>query len=259
MRRTSMTVAGIALEIAEEGSGPPLLMLHGGEGFDTRQPINAILSRNRRLICPSHPGFGKSALPDWLDSIDDIAHVYLDLLDQLHLQTVELVGCSVGGWIAVEMATKAPERFTKLLLVSPVGVKTGSPDQLDIPDVFALSEAELNRRLFHDPARMVREPASMTDDELTVAVRNRETLALLTWEPYMHNPKLNHRLYRVRCPTLFMRGDCDGLVSDQYMQNYAALIPKARTAVISEAGHVPHLEQPEAFAEVAMQFLNTNP
>jgi pimeloyl-ACP methyl ester carboxylesterase len=258
MRRTSIIVSGIHLEIAEGGDGPPLLMLHGGEGFDARQPINAILSKHRRLICPSHPGFGKSALPDWLDSIDDVAHVYLDLLDQLNLPTVELAGCSVGGWIAAEMVTKAPERFIKLLLVGPVGVKTGSPDQLDVPDVFALSDLELNRRLFYDPAKMAMDPTSMTDDELAIAVRNKETLALLTWEPYMHNPKLNHRLHRVRCPTMFMRGDCDGLVSDQYMQKYAALIPKARTAVIKDAGHAPHLERPEAFAEAALQFLNTN-
>ena len=128
-----ITVAGIDLELAEIGTGPPLLMLHGAGGFDPRQPVNALLAASRRLICPSHPGFGKSALPDWLDSVDDIAHVYLELMDLLGLPTVDLIGCSVGGWIAAEMATKAPERFTKLVLVGPVGVKTGSPDRLDVP------------------------------------------------------------------------------------------------------------------------------
>lgn len=256
MRSGSISIAGIDLEIAEEGAGAPILMLHGAGGFDVRQPVNALLSQHRRLICPSHPGFGKSALPDWLDSVDDIAHVYLELLDKLELRTVELIGCSIGGWIAAEMATKAPERFTKLLFVGPVGVKTGSPDQLDVPDVFALSPVDLNRLLFRDPVKMVRDPASLSDDELAIVVRSRETLALLAWEPYMHNPKLNHRLHRISAPTMFLRGDCDGLISEKYLQAFAALVPLARTSTINNAGHAPHLEQPEAFAAAAIEFLN---
>jgi len=252
-----ITIAGIELELAEDGAGAPLLMLHGAGGFDARHPVNALLSKQRRLICPSHPGFGKSALPDWLDSVDDIAHVYLELLDQLGLQTVDLIGCSVGGWIAAEMTTKAPERFTKLVFVGPVGVKTGPPDRLDVPDMFALPADELNRLLFHDPIKMVRDPASLNDEELTISVRNRETLALIAWEPYMHNPKLKHRLHRVTAPALFLRGASDGLISDSYLRSYAALLPKAQVATISDAGHIPHLEQPEAFAAAALAFLGT--
>lgn len=256
MRSGSIKVAGIDLEVTEEGSGRPLLMLHGAGGFHPQQPVNALLAKHRRLICPSHPGFGNSALPDWLDSVDDIAHVYLELLDKLGLTTVDLIGCSVGGWIAAEMATKAPERFTKLLFVGPVGVKTGSPDELDIPDVFALSTPDLNRLLFRDPVKMAPDPASLSDDELAIVVRNRETLALIAWEPYMHNPKLNHRLHRISAPALFIRGDSDGLVSDKYLKSYAQLVPQARTATIAEAGHAPHLEQPEAFAAAALAFLD---
>jgi pimeloyl-ACP methyl ester carboxylesterase len=256
VRSDSINVAGIELEIAEQGTGAPVLMLHGAGGFDRCQPINALISKHRRLICPSHPGFGKSALPDWLDSVDDIAHVYLELLDKLDLPTVDLIGCSIGGWIAAEMATKAPERFTKLLFVGPVGVKTGSPDQLDLPDVFALSPIDLNRLLFRDPAKMVPDPAALSDDELAIIVRNHETLALLAWEPYMHNPKLNHRLHRITAPTMFLRGDSDGLISEKYLKAYAALVPKARTTTITNAGHAAHLEQPEAFAAAALDFLN---
>jgi pimeloyl-ACP methyl ester carboxylesterase len=258
VRCTLINVAGIELEIAEAGRGAPVLLLHGADGFDVNQPVNGLLTKQRRLICPSHPGFGKSALPDWLDSVDDIAHVYLELLDKLELRTVELIGCSIGGWIAAEMATKAPERFTKLLLVGPVGVKTGSPDQLDLPDVFAASPIELNRLLFRSPEKMARDPASLTDEELAIGVRNRETLALLTWEPYMHNPKLPHRLHRIEAPTMFLRGDCDGLISESYLEAYAALVPNGRIATIKNAGHAPYLEEPEAFATAAVEFLNQN-
>ena len=99
-------VADIDLELHESGQGAPVLFLHGGEGFDQRQPFVAPLTAKRRLIAPSHPGFGKSSLPEWLDSIDDIAHVYLELLDTLGLSKVDIIGCSIGGWIAAEMATK---------------------------------------------------------------------------------------------------------------------------------------------------------
>src|SRR3954463_4338968 len=120
-----MRIAGIDLEVYDQGKGEPLLFLHSAQGFDPRHEISAMLAARRRAGPPSHPGFGKSGLPDWLDSVDDIAYVYLELMDELELRSADLVGCSIGGWIATEMATKSPERFRKLALVGPVGVKTG--------------------------------------------------------------------------------------------------------------------------------------
>jgi pimeloyl-ACP methyl ester carboxylesterase len=167
-----------------------------------------------------------------------------------------VIGCSIGGWIAAELATKSPERVRRLVLVGPVGVKTGPVDRLDIPDIFAIPQSEMERRLFHDPARMRLDPSRMTDEQLAIAARNRETLALLVWEPYMHDPKLRHRLHRVTAPTLFLRGESDGLVSAEYLAAYARLLPNARTATILAAGHAPHVEQPDAFAASVLQFLD---
>ena len=164
------------------------------------------MAKVRRVIAPSHPGFGRSALPDWIDGIDDIAHIYLELMDRMGLTRVDLVGFSVGGWIAAEIATKVPERLVRLALIGPVGVKTGSPDKLDIPDVFAMPQDKLDRLRFHDPRKNPVDLGAMSDEELNIVARNSETLALLTWEPYMHNPKLKHRLHRVSVPTLFLRG-----------------------------------------------------
>jgi pimeloyl-ACP methyl ester carboxylesterase len=248
-------VADIDLELFESGKGSPVLFLHGGEGFDQQQPFVAPLAARRRLIAPSHPGFGKSSLPEWLDSVDDIAHVYLELLDTLRLDKVDIVGCSIGGWIAAEMATKSPERVNRLVMVGPVGVKVGSPDKLDIPDIFALPQADVQKLIYHDPAKMAPDTKKMTDDELAAMFRNRETLALLVWEPWMHSTKLKHRLHRVKSPALFIRGGSDGLVSDAYLKAYAALLPNARTLTIPAAGHAPHLEQPEAFASAVLEFL----
>ncbi len=256
---STRTIAGIDLELFEDGSGAPLLLLHAGRGFDERDPYVAALTKARRVIAPSHPGFGRSSLPPWLDSVEDIAHVYLELMDALGIARCDVVGCSIGGWIAAEMATKAPERFGKIVLVGPVGVKTGPSDTLDILDIFAMAPDKLEALLMHDPARWRRDPATLSDDELAVTVRNWETLALLTWEPYMHNPKLRHRLHRVTNPTLFLRGEHDGMISADYLARYAALLPNARIDTIEAAGHVPHIEQADAFVATVTSFLESAP
>ena len=168
-------------------------------------------------------------------------------MDRLGLTRVDLVGFSIGGWIAAEIATKVPERLERLVLIGPVGVKTGTPDKLDIPDVFAMPQDKLDRAAVPRSRERTRSTsATMSDEELHIVARNSETLALLAWEPYMHNPKLKHRLHRVTVPTLFLRGASDGIVSAEYLARYAALVPKARIETIAEAGHLPQVEQPEA-------------
>jgi pimeloyl-ACP methyl ester carboxylesterase len=254
-RSDMISIAGVEIEMFERGRGAPILYLHGGAGIALDVPFIDLLASERRIIAPSHPGFGKSSLPDWLDSVDDIAHIYLELMDHLGLTRTDVVGLSVGGWIAADLATKVPERLERLVLIGPVGVKTGPPDKLDIPDVFAMPQDKLDRLRFHDPAKNPADLASLPDEELHIVARNRETLALLTWEPYMHNPKLKHRLHRVNVPTLFLRGASDGIVSAEYLKRYAALIPRARTETIAEAGHLPHVEQPAATAAQVLQFL----
>jgi pimeloyl-ACP methyl ester carboxylesterase len=254
-----LKLGGIDLELfdsgAQAGSQRPILFLHGGGGFNERQPFVAPLAEKRRLVVPSHPGFGKSSLPDWLDSVDDIAHLYLELMDVLKFERVDLVGCSIGGWIAAEMATKAPERFARIVLIGPVGIKVGPSDKLDIPDIFAKPQDEVLKLTYHDPERMKPDTANMSDDELAAMFRARETLALLTWEPWMHNPKLKRRLHRIAAPTLFIRGESDGLVSANYLDAYAALLPNASTQTIKAAGHVPQLEQPATFTTAVLNFL----
>ena len=255
LARSTVSIAGIELELFEHGAGAPLLFLHGAQGVPPATAFLQRLARDRRVIAPSHPGFGESALPDWLDSVDDIAHIHLELIDRLGLDQVDLLGCSVGGWIAAEIATKVPARIRRLVMVGPVGVKVGPSDRLDIPDIFAISQERLARLLFHDPDQHRPDLANMPDDALKAMVRNRETLALITWEPYMHNPKLRHRLHRATAPALFVRGESDGLVSADYLAAYAALLPNARTATIPKAGHAPQVEQPEALAKLVMEFL----
>ena len=253
---TTIKIAGIDLELFDAGKGPPLLWLHGAPGFSPKHEFVELVAARRRLIAPSHPGFGKSSLPDWLDSVDDIAHVYLELLERLDLKQIDVVGTSLGGWIAADVATKVPERVRKLVLVGPVGVKVGSSDRLDIPDIFAMPQADVNKLIYHDHERMAVDLAKLSDDELTAMFRNRETLALLVWEPWMHNPKLKRRLHRAAMPALFVRGESDGLVSAEYLAAYAKLLPNARTLTIPAAGHAPQQEQPQALVKAVFEFLD---
>ena len=251
-----MKIAGIDLELFETGNGAPLLWLHGAPGFNPKHEFVDLVAARRRVVAPSHPCFGKSSLPDWLDSVEDIVHVYLELLDRLELKQTDVVGTSLGGWIAADMASKVPERIRKLVLVGPVGVKVGSPDKLDIPDIFAMPQDEVNKLIYHDPAKMKIDMAKLSDEELATMFRNRETLALLVWEPWMHNPKLKRRLHRATMPTLLVRGESDGLVSAEYLAGYAKLLPKARTATIPDAGHAPQQEQPQALVKTVLEFLD---
>jgi len=255
LKTTTIKISGLDLELFEAGQGAPLLWLHGGQGFNPNQEFIGLFAAQRRLIVPSHPGFGRSELPDWIDSVDDIAHIHLELLDRLGIDKIDVVGCSLGGWIAAEMGTMSPERIARLVMIGPVGIKVGPTDKLDIPDIYAMPQEDVDKLLFHDPDRMKLDYSSLPEDELTILMRNRETTALLVWEPWMHNPKLKHRLHRINAPALFMRGASDGLVSADYLRAYAGLLPNARTFEIPAAGHAPHLEQPKAVASVLFDFL----
>ena len=260
MNTTIMKIAGIDLEVLDSGDenaakSKPLLFLHSGMGYDPWQPFAAELAKQRRVIAPSHPGFGKSSLPEWLDSVDDIAYLHLELLDRLGVEQVDMVACSIGGWIGAEMASKAPQRFRRVVLIGPVGVKLGSADKLDIPDIFAMPQTDADKLIYKDPEKLLPDFGKLPDAELATIFRARETLALLVWEPWMHNTKLKRRLHRVTAPAMFVRGDNDGLVSANYLDGYAKLLPNARTMTISGAGHLPYLEQPQALTSAISEFL----
>ncbi|YCI04754.1 alpha/beta hydrolase [Ensifer sp. D2-11] len=255
MKHHFLHIGDVELEWHEMGEGAPVLYLHGVQGFFPDDAFAAELAKTRRLIVPSHPGFGKSSLPDWLDCVTDVAHVHFALLDYLGLNEVDVIGCSVGGWIAAEMGTMSPERFGRVVLVAPIGIKVGPVDRLDVPDIFAMPQVEVTRLFYHDVAKHGFDPSAYTDEKLAAIVRNRETLALLTWEPYMHNPKLRHRLYRLASATLVLRGSSDGFVSADYANSFGALIANASVETIEAAGHNLAEERPEVLAARVAAFL----
>jgi pimeloyl-ACP methyl ester carboxylesterase len=135
------------------------------------------------------------------------------------------------------------------------GQSPASRDELDIPDMFAQPAETVQRMLYVNPNKFDLDPATMTDEELRIMLRNRESFALFAWQPYLHNPKLPHRLHRVTCLILFLRGVHDGLISAEYTVRFAALLPNARIVTLPDAAHVPQMEQPEAFATAIASIL----
>ena len=253
--KTTLALPGVDLPVIRKGSGPRLLMLHGGDGPIAHLPFVGQLAEQYEIIHPIHPGFDGTPIPEHFDGLQDLVFLYLDLIDELDLSETILMGFSMGGWTAVEIAVMNTRHFSKLVLVDSVGIKPGGPFDRDIADVFALSPAEQLRISWHDPSKAP-DPAAMTDDELQIVAANRVALGLYTWEPYMHNPKLPYRLHRIDIPTLLIWGEGDGIVTTSYGEAFRGMIPGAKMAVISEACHAPHVEQPEAFVKHFLEFVS---
>ena len=252
-----LTVHEVQLEVLERGQGRPIIVLHGENGPNPQASFLDLLAAHGRTIAPSHPGFGHSPDSDLIDTVDDLSYLYLDLLSVLNLREVIVVGFSLGGWIAAEMAVKSTEHISKLVLAAPLGIKVGDRETRDIPDIFALSAEEIARLQYLDPSRATVDYTALSDDELTVIARNREATALYGWEPYFHNPKLQRRLHRIDVPTLLLWGASDRFVTpDYYGAAYRDAIPGARLEIIEQAGHWPQVEQPTRFVEKVKKFLN---
>ncbi len=183
---TSLTLPGTDLQIVRKGSGPQILLLHGDEGPIDHFPFFDRIAEHYEIIQPVHPGFAGTQIPEHFDNPQDLIFLYLDLIDLSDLKEAILLGFSMGGWLAAEIAVMNTRRFSKLVLVDSVGIKPGGPFDRDIADVFALSPAEQMQITWNDPSKAP-DPATMTDDELQLFAADRVALGFYTWEPYMHN------------------------------------------------------------------------
>ena len=252
-----MRVRDIDLEVVRRGTGRTILFLHGFHTLKPEAPFLALLSRKGFVLAPSHPGFGASARPDDFETVYDLVHLYRELIDSLPDGKITLIGASFGGWLAAEIAASCPHRLERLVLVSPLGIKLGDRETPDILDIFNTHPDMVRRLSWHDPERSAPDYDALSDEALTRHARNRDALCLYGWEPYMHNPRLKRWLGRIALPTLVLWGASDGVVTPAYGRAYAALIPKARFALIDGAGHHPEIEQPDALADRILDFLTS--
>jgi|SRR5579859_5458089 len=252
----TIDVAGKATVIKHAGSGPPFVYLHStlDESF-MWLPFFATWAKQFHVYVPTHPGFGQSLGLDQIDTIEDMAFHYVELLDALGLEKVILGGVSLGGWIAAEFASRWPERVEKLWLTAAPGLWV--PDK-PFGNLFGTMENrdKLREMLFHDPhsamAQMVITPKP-DFEKMMAAYQSLTVLARLVWErPY--SPKLPGRLHRVRCPVLLLWGDNDRLVPPVYAEAYKALLPQAELKLIPNCGHLPMFEKEAEFVEAVAAF-----
>ncbi len=241
---------GLQITVDQQGEGRPLLLLHGGGGPPSMGPLPSALSENFEVIAPVHPGFAGTPRPDWYDGIDDIALTYRQLLEQRDLRDVLVVGSSIGGWIASEMAVREHERISGVVLLNAVGINV---DGIELADFFSLTPQELIAFSFHHPAAAP-DPTQLPQQARDIQAANAATLAVYAREPYMHDPKLRRRLALVPTPVAAIWGQSDQIAPEPYGRAYAASFPNGRFEPIPEAGHLPHLEQPEPVLEAIHRF-----
>jgi len=249
-REALLEVSGIKVQLLEGGAGPPVLYLHGAGSPGLWNDWHDAISAEHRLIVPSHPGFGDSDRPDWLLGIDDMVFFYLEFLDYLKIDRVSLVGLSVGGWIAAELAAIEPRRVEKLVLAGAAGLF--SPE-LPMADMFFTAPADLRPLLYHDPSAIP--VPEMTPELMRRQYKGQVTMARIAWNPYLHNPKLARRLSRIDAPTLIVWGDSDRLIPPGYAELYRSHIKNSRVRIIERCGHNILVERPKEFASVVAGFL----
>jgi pimeloyl-ACP methyl ester carboxylesterase len=246
---------GVELTGVRKGQGAPLLMLHGAGGPRSILAACDRLSASFSVMAPTHPGFADCPQVDRFDTVDDLAYLYLDLLDEMKLNDVTVMGFSLGGWIACEMAVKATARIGRIILVDAVGVKFGGPDSNEIADLFSIHPSETPKLTYHDP-KFAPDPSTFSDQDKLNVQRSAQAFARYTWEPYLHNPKLKQRLHRIDKPVLLVWGENDKIVDVDYGRKFCAAIPGARMVVIPNVGHVPQVEAPEKFDALVADFIN---
>lgn len=252
--QTMETIAGCKVSVRRAGEGPPLLFLHGARGASAWLPFMDKLAQQYTVIVPEHPGFGDSDTPSWLLNVGDLAYFYLDYLDAQGLQGVHLVGTSLGGWIAAELAVRSCQHLSTLTLVDPAGIHVkGLPQK---GDLFLWSPEQKVRNLFHDQAKADAALAAPVDEaEMERQLKNSLTTALLAWQPRFYNPQLTQWLHRISVPTLVLWGAEDKLFPAEYGSEFVKRIPNARLETFEGCGHLPHVECADRFVSTVSEFI----
>ena len=247
-------LGGTEVAYSTQGSGPNIVYLGSCHWIADDSVFGNALAQHARVIAPLYPGMGTAKDKNRLNNVDDLAFLYLDLIEKLGLQDVTLVGASFGGWVAAEMALRRSSALTRMVLINPLGIKVSDRETRDITDFFGTPDDELRRRAFIDPAKAGPGLRELDDDHLRQRLQSREMLARFGWQPYMHHPRLKLRLSRINIPSLILGGDQDTMLSAGYARKFAELIPAARFEEIKNARHFAQIEQASTVAERVAAF-----
>lgn len=263
------TAAG-RVQLRRGGEGAPLVYLHSAAGEGEGLVLLNQLADSYAVYAPVFPGFGESEGIDQIDDIEDAVFHLLDVFDRLGLESPAVVGLSLGGWMAAELATRYPERVSRLVLINPAGLYI---EGASIKDIFSRSPAEMAQDLFYDKshpmaALMLQLDKTMSDtanlahlpfEMLEPSLKAMAATARLAWNPYLHNPKLRKRLHRITAPTLVVRAEHDTLIPAPHARAYADEIPGAEHMEVAEAAHMVTVERPEQVTKIVTDFLARAP
>ena len=252
------TKKGTRCRVLEGGSGAPLVFFHGAGGLLRENPFLDQLARDYHVFAPEWPGYGESTGEELLEDMLDFTLHGWDLVEALGLEQPHLVGHSMGGMIAAEMACVAPDDLAGLVLVSPAGLWM---DEHPIPDIFALLPYQIAEVLFHDPQQgqaLLTGGADLSDmealKEFYIGSQRRLSMAGKILFP-IPNRRLSKRLYRLTAESLVLWGSSDRLIVPAYAERWKTLIARARVEVIDGAGHMVPYEQPDEFVRLVTGFL----
>ncbi|MEV6480755.1 alpha/beta hydrolase [Streptomyces sp. NPDC051576] len=257
--RTVDLPGGLSVTIQEFGEnteGTGVLMLHGGAGPRTVTGISTALSEHAYVVTPIHPGFDGTPRPDRFDTVADLAIAYLDLLDTLDLKDVLVVGNSVGGWIAAEMALRDNQgRIAALTLMNAVGIHAHMAENR-VVDPRTMTPADISQLSFAKP-EFRPDFTSLTDEQRATTAANQQSLAIYGGEHFTYDPKLRARLHRVTVPVLVIWGEKDGIAPLKYGRGYADAFPNGHFIPITDAAHFPQIEALGATLDAIGEFVST--
>jgi pimeloyl-ACP methyl ester carboxylesterase len=259
MIESHITVGGTKTKLMRGGSGAPLLYLHSAGGETLWFPFHEALAQHFELFAPAHPGFDSSDGLEKIDSIEDLAFHYLDFFDAMGWDKVRIMGTSLGGWLAAELATRWSGRIEKMVLVDPAGLYVEGAPFGPLWE-HAREPEKLRDIIFYDPnsplAQMLLMPIEqMPEAFLLMQFKAAEAAARVAWRPYLHNPKLRGRLGRIKVPTLVIHGEHDKLIPPAHGHAYAEGIPGAKLVLIPRCGHLPIFEATDETVRHVVEFL----
>ena len=243
-----LSINGCRTHLRRAGKGKPLLYLHGASGAPVILPFMEKLAERFDVLIPEHPGYGQSGEPEWLENIHDVAYFYLDLIKQLNLREILLVGTSMGGWMAMEIAVRDTSRLSQVVLVSPAGIAAPG---VRVADIFLMAPEDVVRNIYHDSSiaeKLLAVP--MTPEAIDIGLKNRHTTARLAWEPRFHDPHLPKWLHRIDVPVTIVWGEQDRIIPVQFVDEYKKHFPNAQIHIVKGAGHLPQVEKPDEFIAI---------
>ncbi len=259
LRQLKVTIphTGRTVEVWQAGQGPDLVLLHGAGGLDGWNSFLDLLSRSFRVTAPLFPGFGHSDGVETIDDVLDATLHYLDVLKEMRISRPHLLGYSMGGMLAGEMAAIAPGEVGKLALIAPLGLWD---DDHPVADIFALTPQEMGKYFFYDKSNPMAKALAATlsaDDEKSVEIIVRYLKGLaaagrILWP--IPDRGLIKRNARITAPTLIIWGESDKVAPVFYAKEFGRLIAGSKVRTIKEAGHMVALEQARQTANALAQF-----